>query len=82
MVPLYAARIGNLKLGDLLIIECVCGRTERLTARVFAIAGAYAGNKIMDFAPRLRCRGATIGERRLCRSGGLSSSRLTYGGAP
>jgi hypothetical protein len=56
VVPLYAARIADLGPGDLLVVECVCGHAERLTARMLATGGAGAEDKIADLAPRLRCR--------------------------
>jgi hypothetical protein len=56
VVPLYAARITDFGLCDLLVVECVCGHTERLTAQMLTTAGAGAEDKIADLAPRLRCR--------------------------
>lgn len=46
VVPLHAARIAALGPGALVIVEGVCGRTERLTARMLATAGAGADDKI------------------------------------
>lgn len=78
VVPLHAARIAALGPGALVIVEGVCGRTERLTARMLATAGAGADDKIADLARDCDVGNATTGERG-CRSGGLGRSRRAQG---
>jgi len=58
MVPLYAARIEDLKPGDFVMVECgACGHTVALPHN-----GLVHGlrlqptDKVLDLAPRLRCR--------------------------
>ena len=56
VMPLYAAGFSDLGPGDLVVVECVCGNAERLSAGMLATAGADADDKIADLAPRLRCQ--------------------------
>jgi len=56
MKAMYEARLENLTTGDLVVIECVCGHTERLTAAMLKQAGVKAYDRIMDLSPKLRCR--------------------------
>jgi hypothetical protein len=56
MVPLYAARVSDLGPGDFVQVECSCGHTELLTARMLATAGVAPDHKILDLSGRLRCR--------------------------
>jgi len=46
----------NLGPGDLVQLECVCGHSELLTAAMLSMAGVKASDKLVDLAPRLRCR--------------------------
>ncbi len=56
MVPLYAARLEDLKPGDLVQLECACGHAMVLTPAMLATAGAKPSEKIVDLESRLRCR--------------------------
>lgn len=56
MVPLYAARLEDLGEGDLVKLECTCGHTELLTAAMLRKAKVTLHEKLVDLAPRLRCR--------------------------
>lgn len=56
MVPLYAARVGDLGAGDFVQIECTCGHTTLLTAQMLATAGASRDEKVLGLSGRLRCR--------------------------
>ena len=56
MVPLYATRLEDLGPGDLVQLECGCGHAELLTAAMLATAGVKPSDKLLDLAPRLRCR--------------------------
>jgi hypothetical protein len=58
MVPLYAARVGDLKPGDFLIVECgACGHSLPISAATLS-HGLRLGpdERVLDLAPRLRCR--------------------------
>jgi hypothetical protein len=54
--PLYAARLEDLTLGDLLQLECVCGHSEQLTPTTPGTAGVNAFEKLAEPALPLRCR--------------------------
>ena len=56
MVPLYAARVGDLGPNDHVQIECSCGHVVLLTARMLATAGVGPEDKVLDFQLRARCR--------------------------
>jgi hypothetical protein len=56
MKALYAARLEDLRPGDLVHFECACGHAELLTAAMLATAGVKGSDKLLDLAPRLRCR--------------------------
>ncbi len=58
MMPLYAARIEDLKSDDVMLVECgACGHTTAIPH-----CGLLQGlrlqptEKVLDLAPRLRCR--------------------------
>ena len=58
VVPLYAARVGDLKPGDVDHVECgACGHDEMIPALALT-QGLRLGpdERITDLAPRLRCR--------------------------
>ena len=57
MVPLYAARISDLQPGDFVRVQWVCGHDELVPAAALT-QGLRLGpdEKIIDLAPRLRCR--------------------------
>jgi hypothetical protein len=54
MVPLYAARVGDLGQSDLVHVECACGHSELLTAKMLKTAGAAPDQKVADLSKRLR----------------------------
>jgi len=56
ILPLYAARLDDLGPGDLVQLECVCGHSDLLTAAMLSTAGVKPSDKVVDLAPRLRCR--------------------------
>jgi hypothetical protein len=56
MVPLYAARAGDLGPGDFVQVECPCGHSELLTAAMLATAGVAPDRKVLDIGCRMRCR--------------------------
>lgn len=58
MVPLYAARIEDLKPGDVVLVECgACGHTMAIpySGLVHGLRLAPI-ERVLDLAPRLRCR--------------------------
>jgi hypothetical protein len=62
MVPLYAARIEDLKPGDGVLIECgACGH-ETTIPHNGLVHGLrlQPAEKVLDLAPRLRCRECDI----------------------
>jgi hypothetical protein len=61
MVPLYAARVGDLKPGDFVIVECACGHSGLIHPAGLASLGLGPDDKIVDLAadsggsrPRIR----------------------------
>jgi hypothetical protein len=58
MVPLYAARVSDLKPGDFVKIECIACGHEVLIPPVGLLQGAAAtaAFPVLDLEPRLRCR--------------------------
>ena len=56
MVPLYAARLEDLRPGDLVELECACGHTVVLTPAMLKTAGVKSAEKVVDVKSRLRCR--------------------------
>jgi hypothetical protein len=55
MVPLYAARVEDLGPGDLIVVECgACGHT--LASGIVHGLRLQPTEKVLDLAPRLRCR--------------------------
>ncbi len=55
MVPLYAAKIGDLGPDDLIRVECACGHLEHLSAAMMATAGVPDYTKVLDLQRRLKC---------------------------
>ena len=58
MVPLYAARIEDLKPGDFVVAECsACGHTIAIphTGLVHGLR-LLPTDRVLDLTPRLRCR--------------------------
>jgi hypothetical protein len=57
MVPLYAARIIDLKPGDFVLVECgACGHADLIPPAALPSLGFGPDERIVDLAPRLRCR--------------------------
>jgi hypothetical protein len=57
MVPLYSARVSDLKPGDFVQVECVCGHDEMIPAAALTQGlRLRPDDRILDLAPRLRCR--------------------------
>jgi hypothetical protein len=56
MVPLYAARVGDLKPGDFVIVECACGHSGLIHPCGLTSLGLGPDDRIVDLAPRLRRR--------------------------
>jgi hypothetical protein len=56
MRPLYDARLEDLGPSDLVVVECVCGHTERLTAAMLRTAGLPEYEIIVRLQRRFRCR--------------------------
>jgi hypothetical protein len=54
---LYAARVGDLKPGDFVIVQCgVCGHDGLMHSAALASLGLGPDERVLDIAPRLRCR--------------------------
>jgi hypothetical protein len=57
MIPLYAARVSDLKPGDFVGVECVCGHDEMIPAVALAQGlRLWPDERIVNLPPRLRCR--------------------------
>ena len=58
MLPLYAARIEDLGLGDLLRVNCAaCHHVVLLAPEFLLRLGLSPGTKVLDLKERVRCRG-------------------------
>jgi ribosomal protein S27E len=58
MLPLYAARIEDLGLGDFVKINCAaCHHVALLTSEALLKAGLSPTAKLLDLKGRFRCRG-------------------------
>ena len=58
MLPLYAARIEDLGLGDFVKVDCpACHHVALLTPEALVKAGLSPTAKVLDLKGRLRCRG-------------------------
>jgi hypothetical protein len=56
MVPLYAARVQDLKLGDVVVVECgACRHTAEIPPSVLPGLGLQPKAKVLDLERRLRC---------------------------
>ena len=65
MVPLYAASIEDLGLGDIVKVDCAaCGHTALLTAAFLARLGLEQRHRVLDLKDRVRCRGCVPPTRR------------------
>jgi hypothetical protein len=56
MRALFEARLEDLRPGDLVKIECICGHSELLTAIMLASAGVKPSQTVLDLGLKLRCR--------------------------
>jgi hypothetical protein len=56
VVPLYAARIEDLRLGDFVVVECACGHSGLIHPSALPSLGLRPAERIVDLSPRLRCR--------------------------
>ena len=56
MRALYEARLEDLRPGDLVKLECLCGHSELLTASMLTTAGVKPYQNILDLRLKLRCR--------------------------
>lgn len=56
MRALFEARLEHLGPGDLVVVECVCGHEERLTAAMLMTAGVQPYQNVLELRYRLRCR--------------------------
>jgi hypothetical protein len=58
MLPLYAARIEDLGLGDFVKVDCAaCHHVALLTPEALLRARLIPATKVLDLKARLRCRG-------------------------
>ena len=58
MLPLYAARIEDLRPGDFVKVDCAaCHHVALLTLEALQRAGLSPAAKVLDLQGRLRCRG-------------------------
>jgi hypothetical protein len=58
MVPLYAARIEDLRPGDFVKVDCgACGHTALLAPAFLSRLGLSPRGKVLDLQGRARCRG-------------------------
>jgi hypothetical protein len=70
MVPIYAARIEDLGLGDFVQIECTCGHVMLLAPQMLATAGVSPIKRCSTFRAECGAGSATLAGARSCRSGG------------
>lgn len=57
MVPLYSARIDDLRSGDFVVVECgACGHDALIHPSALPSLGLGPDERVVDLAPRLRCR--------------------------
>ena len=57
MLPLYSARVSDLKPGDFVMVECAsCGHDGLIHPAALPSLGLGSNERIIDLAPRLRCR--------------------------
>jgi hypothetical protein len=56
MVPLYAARVSDLKPGDFVRVECSCGHDGLIHPAALTSLGLAPEDRITHLAPRLRCQ--------------------------
>ena len=56
MRALFEAGLEHLGAKDVVVVECVCGHVDHLTAANFAAAGIEPYQVILDLQHRMRCR--------------------------
>jgi len=57
MVPLYAARVSDLKSRDFVLVECgACGHDGMIHPSAVPSLGLRPDERVVDLASRLRCR--------------------------
>jgi hypothetical protein len=56
VVPLYSARIEDLRSGDFVVVECACGHNGLIHPSALPSLGLGPDERVVDLAPRLRCR--------------------------
>jgi hypothetical protein len=56
IVPLYAARLADLRLGDYVQAECVCGNVSQVIPELMLWLGAKPTDRVLYLAPRLHRR--------------------------
>jgi hypothetical protein len=57
MLPLYAARVRDLRPGDFVIADCAsCGHDGLIDPTALPSLGSRTNERIVDLPPRLRCR--------------------------
>jgi len=54
-VPLYAARVCDLRPTEYVRVSCQCGRAEVLTAKILLTSGVPADRKLTDLGRGMRC---------------------------
>jgi hypothetical protein len=61
MVPLYAARIEDLGIGDFVRVSCrICDHTALLTAAFLLRLGWPAHQNILELKPNMQCRACGV----------------------
>ena len=55
MVPLYAARVQDLKTGDFVVVNCACGHEALIHPVMLRSLGLKSQDRILDLDRRLRC---------------------------
>ena len=55
MVPLYAARVRDLKSGDFVVVNCACGHEALIHPVMLRSLGLKSQDRILDLERRLRC---------------------------
>lgn len=57
LVPLYTARVSDLKAGDSVLVECgACGHDGLIHPAALPSLGLGRDERVVDLASRLRCR--------------------------
>ena len=72
-VPLYAARVSDLRPTEYLRVRCECGRAEVLTSEMLLTSGVPPKRKLTDLGRGMRCRRC---EERGCSLVSITRGRL------